>query len=391
MFRFADSLECEDIENFGLFLRGSSDCDRWSKASRPKDSVQSRLYRLKLSLAKRGRPSGLESFTPANLRHTTALDPRAFEGFDVINIHYIGGLLWNIDELFQLVPKETKLFVTMHDLNFITGGCHYPDGCSAYLNGCERCPQLPGVGGASLCRRSFEIKAQTYASRDFSIIAPSKWLYNCATQSRLGSFAKQIELIRNPFRLSRSLLSRQECRANNFSDVKEKWIVLVIAQNPNIARKGFALVVDILKKNLLDSAHFVMMGSEIDFAHPRLPQLGFVSDRDKIRRIYASANVLALPSIEENLAQTGLEALREGTPVVCFENTGPQDYTIEGETGVVCPQPTSGSLAEGLLRCLSSPMLASQEHVRAVFKRLYDKEYKPEVVRRNYSTLFQKS
>lgn len=50
-----------------------------------------------------------------------------------------------------------------------------------------------------------------------------------------------------------------------------------------------------------------------------------------------SADIFILPSLEEGMARTALEAMACGLPVILTPNTGASDMVVEGETGSVVP------------------------------------------------------
>jgi len=50
-----------------------------------------------------------------------------------------------------------------------------------------------------------------------------------------------------------------------------------------------------------------------------------------------SADVFVLPSLEEGLARTALEALASGLPLIVTPNTGVNDFVVEGQSGSVVP------------------------------------------------------
>ncbi len=60
---------------------------------------------------------------------------------------------------------------------------------------------------------------------------------------------------------------------------------------------------------------------------------GFVRDPHKQSLIYSAADLFVMPSLEDNLPQTGIEAMACGTPVVGSKNTGLSesiDHRING-------------------------------------------------------------
>ena len=72
------------------------------------------------------------------------------------------------------------------------------------------------------------------------------------------------------------------------------------------------------------------------------PSLGH---EDLARRL-KSADLFILPSLEEGLVRTGLEAMACGIPVILTPNTGSSDYVTEGVNGSVVPIRNATAIAE---------------------------------------------
>ena len=72
------------------------------------------------------------------------------------------------------------------------------------------------------------------------------------------------------------------------------------------------------------------------------PSLGHV---DLARRL-KSADLFLLPSLEEGLVRTALEAMACGVPVILTPNTGSSDYVTEGVNGSVVPIRDASAIAE---------------------------------------------
>lgn len=82
----------------------------------------------------------------------------------------------------------------------------------------------------------------------------------------------------------------------------------------------------------------------------RLVMLGFVNQSD-LPRLYAGADVLALPSESETWGFAAHEALAAGTPVVATETVGcAPDLVVPGASGEVVPVGEIGALAAALAR-----------------------------------------
>lgn len=388
MLRIVDALECNDIRNSGCHFHGESPNHRWTKLSAPRRDLSHPFFRMQLSRAKKARPKGCESFTPTNPRRTLRIPNSLINDKDIVNFHFLGGQIWDQVRLLESIPKQCRIVITMHDMHQVTGGCHYSNGCEKYKSRCDSCPQLPGRFGDWICESSFKEKQQIFMDREITLITPSTWLEQVTQESAIGKSANRIVKIGYPFPEMPAPIPREEARKKlNLASTKEK-LILLVAEDLNNRRKGTYLLLEGLKMNRLPGCRILLLGKEIEIDDPRVQQLGYIADPVRLRSAYAAADLLCLPSIEENLAQTGMESLAEGTPVVCFAGTGPADYVIQNETGLQADRKDPDELAETILRALNQESLSNQDSVIKAYSTLYSTFYSKTKVKDLYRNLY---
>ena len=70
-----------------------------------------------------------------------------------------------------------------------------------------------------------------------------------------------------------------------------------------------------------------------------LLQLGYIADAERQSLVYSAADIVVVPSLEDNLPNVGLKAMACGTPVVGFDIGGSPDFVRPGETGLLARPP----------------------------------------------------
>jgi len=87
----------------------------------------------------------------------------------------------------------------------------------------------------------------------------------------------------------------------------------------------------------------------------RVHHLGVVQGDAALARAYAAAELFVLPSLEDNLPNTALEAMAVGIPVVAFEVGGIPDIVDNGQNGLLARAGRPDELARAILRMVAEP------------------------------------
>ena len=303
------------------------------------------------------RPQGLETFTDAE--SAVRLEQVAkVRDADVINLHWIAGL---VDfGTAQLALSGRPHVWTLHDMHAFTGGCHYSMGCDRYRTSCGACPALGSSQENDLSRSVWKTKDALYERINAHIVTPSRWLAETArSSSLLGRFPVHHIPYGLPTDIYKPHHGEDARRLLNLSP--SDHVVLFGAQRVSNTRKGFVYLVDAIQHLVKqgDGAPivFATFGNEpppVKLPSPyRMVHLGSVGDEQMLAKVYSAADLFVIPSIEDNLPNTVIEAMSCGTPVVGFSVGGIPDMVEHKVTGFLASPFEAGELAEGIRWVLS--------------------------------------
>jgi glycosyltransferase involved in cell wall biosynthesis len=279
---------------------------------------------------------------------------------DVIHAHWIGDGFLPIDWL----AKTGKPFVwTMHDMWPFTGGCHYSQDCTRFRKGCGACPQLDSDNAQDLSYRSAKGKAKAWGSTNKGVfVTPSKWLAEVAKESAVLKHAR-VDVIPNGIDGSLFKPGDRNTVRSKFSLAQDEKIVLTGAIGAvRDERKGFHLLKAALHS--LSAAHradkwrLVVFGAdsgpgEAEMGIP-VTYLGSVHDERELPAAYQAADLFVLPSLQDNLPNTVVEALACGIPVVGFRSSGLATMITDGKTGKLATPFSTASLADALFEVMAT-------------------------------------
>jgi glycosyltransferase involved in cell wall biosynthesis len=269
--------------------------------------------------------------------------------YDIIHLHWVGSGFIPINYF----NKFNKPIVwTLHDSWAFTGGCHIPFDCYRYLESCGNCPQLRSGKNMDLSYRIWQKKRRNWKLININLVTPSNWLAECAKKSALF-FDQPVEVIPNGLDLSlykpiNKKFAREVLRLPN--DYK---IILFGAMNSTSDyNKGFHFLQPSLKKLSLCNTEIVIVGSgepqnRPDFGFPS-QYFGRINDDYSMVLLYSAADLVVVPSIQENLPNMIMEALACGTPCVAFKVGGISDLITHKQNGYLAQPFEVEELAYGM-------------------------------------------
>lgn len=383
------------VESTVFFSDGEPRGAGWRREIGPaRKTLRSRILRLLLSLARRART---EQFTLSHCGVRATL-PGNLSDCDILQIHWLGDHLLDLDHLSSALRTGLPVVWRLADLNAITAACHYPGDCRQYLDpaGCKRCPFLaPGLGDL-LTRGSNAAKARFFQKHPVHLVAISDWELDLARRSALGRLARSISLIYNPFTPAsgKEPPAREEARRRLGFEEGFRWICYG-AENAGNARKGiddFIAAVPILRARRPDLRFAVVGGGE---NHPALralaPGLDLLGrlEPERLDLVLAACDVFAMPTREEALGQMGLEAIAQGTPTVCYANSGPCSYVVDGVTGRQVASRGPAAFAEGVLDVLAEPRRYAQASVRSAYLGALQEKFSAQGQTDRYVSLYR--
>jgi len=302
-----------------------------------------------------------------------------FDGFepDVLHPHWIGdGFL----SLRRLADSGKPVVWTLHDMWAFTGGCHYSRDCDQFMKGCGACPQLGSTNLQDLSARSAIRKAQAWSAISGTLVSPSPWLAEAARRSVVFRTAR-VDVIPNG--LDGNLFTpgdRSESRRQLGLKSDERILLAGAVGAVKDERKGFSLLIEAIKACVAEGStekwRLLVFGAEIGPGQEAIgipvTYCGTVHDERDLPRIYRAADVYTLPSLQDNLPNTVVEAFACGTPVVAFRAGGLANMIGDGITGRLAEPYSTQSFAAALRDVLAAPAPDRwRKACREEFERVY--------------------
>jgi len=281
---------------------------------------------------------------------------------DVIYIHWVQLGFFSFKSFEKLFKLNKKIIIVLHDMWFMTGGCHYAVDCDQFLDSCDTCPIFKNDASIAFSQHKRKSKLISDYSNKIEFITPSLWLKKLGLQSTILKNQK-IHFIPNYFESSSFKPSSKVEARSLLSIDQNKLVVCFGAVNISSVYKGWKYLkeaflylkeyysYDQLEVVIFGNGDYEEFKSSIDY---KIHYLGYIEEEEKIALAYKCADVFVIPSILDNQPTTIVESMHCGIPVVGFDLCGIPEMIDHKKSGYIAEAYNSFDLANGIRFCLDN-------------------------------------
>lgn len=280
---------------------------------------------------------------------------------DAFVLHWVSGFVDYAATLPTLARRAPLVWV-LHDQNPFTGGCHYDAGCGTWTSGCGACPQLGSRAVDDLTAQIWRRKRALFDSLPddaLHIVTQCEWMADGVRASLLRRFPLSVI----PPAVDTDVFApRDRARVRAALGIPDgAFVALFIATSIANQRKGVHHVRQAFAAWSGGGPLLLTVGrGEPGALSERHRHLGAIEDDARLAELYSAADVLVVPSSQDNMPMTVLEAMACGTPVVGFAAGGLNDLVRPGETGTLVAAGDAGALRLALETLWRDPMRQSR-------------------------------
>jgi glycosyltransferase involved in cell wall biosynthesis len=307
---------------------------------------------------------------------------KMFKEADIIHLHWVAGFL-DYPSFFSKCKKPVVW--TLHDMAPFTGGYHYVGYDLSFEESRKEVPHF-SEKQSQLLNEYLTVKKSSLSKFDrLSIVAPSQWLLNISSKSELFSRFSHSHI---PYGLSNQTFCYQDAleAKTKLNLPSDKKILLFVSDSISNPRKGMKILLEALKDIEMDAIQLCCVGKvQESYEQDGLKVFGNIQDPNQLATIYAAADLFVIPSLEDNLPNTVLEALMCGTPVLGFPIGGIPEMVIPGENGFLASEVS----VEGLSKALQFSIENLNQLDRKEISNKAKSKYSSEIQAKKYLQLYQ--
>ena len=295
---------------------------------------------------------------------------------DLLHLHWLGNQTLSIEEIGRL---QMPLVWTLHDQWAFCGAEHYTNppvlgeaesSDERFALGYTPESRLAHEGGPDLNRITWLRKKAAWL-QPIHIVCPSNWLAECARRSALMS-SWPISVIPYPVDLN-IWAPWDQAQARELLGLPQDRPLALFGADGGAGdpRKGADLLVEAMRGLHLNISGTQLADLELLIYGQSPPDnppvtgfpihyVGRINDDLRLRLLYAAVDVFVIPSRQDNLPNTGIEAHACGTPVVAFRTGGLVDIVEDRVTGALAKPFDPVSLADAIRWVLENPQRRRQ-------------------------------
>ena len=296
--------------------------------------------------------------------------------YDVINVQWASYLV-SLSEIHALAKSGKKILFTLHDFHYITGGCHYPAGCTGFMKNCVACPQVnEKILSPQTVVATNKLKRDIFSYPNVHLSAPSQFIVDNAIRSEIVP-AERAHVLRNAY----APVCEFEAKGNS----KDKAILL-IADSFDEQRKGLALAVDSLKIATQDfkkndskvTLHLVggldrEVIQRLNASDIKVITHGHIKDHDKLVEIFKQCEFILSCSYEDNWPNILVEAGSYGCVPIVGKWHGCEEFIQKFQCGFVAdsylPEAFAQAIKDAMFSILTSDVISAYVNdIRSVHK-----------------------
>lgn len=271
---------------------------------------------------------------------------------DLVHIHWINRGFMKLSDLKKL---NVPVLITMHDMWYFTGGCHYALNCDAFYDKCGQCPRMHSTDETDASTMLQNIKQKEYDGVNLNFIAPSTWMLD---QARQSSLLRNHNVVNLPNGIDEGVFRYKPDVKQKLGLPADKKLVLFGAVDATSDKiKGFSLLNKALCYLNSNEYELIVLGGakQVVFENKDLKvhNIGFVEEDGRLVQYLSAADVVVVPSLAENLSNMIMESLACSRPVVAFATGGNADMIRHQENGYLAVKGDCYDLANGIRWCTS--------------------------------------
>ena len=300
-----------------------------------------------------------------------------FEWADIIHLHWVPEFI-DYPTFFKNTKKP--IVWTLHDKHPTVGLSHYQSDFFAL-------PEVYNKIDDIVVK--IKTKALKNAKSSIYIVAISKMMQDICAKSPITK-GRATTLVHNGVDEKIFFPHNRQIARNKYNISVNATVFMFSSYNIWDKNKGLDRVIVAIESLALPDTYLICIGEDegrkIQQSSINIIQTGKIDNQDKIAELYSASDFFLLSSYEETFAQTPLESMACGTPVISTPCSGATDL-IRCFNGIICKGYDSKEIADGIKQALEYQQ--NQRYSVSIIRDYIIKNYSYDIISNQYINLYK--
>lgn len=277
---------------------------------------------------------------------------------DIVHLHWLSDHFFDYQAFFKDSDLSKPVVWRLPDMNPVTGGCHFSGECQNFQHTCGKCPAIGSTDANDISHTIFmrKLDALSCYRGPIEFVATCEWMKNIIAASTIGK--------NHPINVIYNSVDTDIFSPANSSSFKQQYgieeqdpVLMMTAANLSAPRKGAQTFIQALQV-MPDQTFSVMLAGNVapNFTIKQPTHIiGEISDADTMAQAYNAADIVVVPSLQDNLPNVILEALSCGKTIVAANTGGISELIKHGENGYLFSPGNAEELKSILSQLVHSP------------------------------------
>ena len=251
---------------------------------------------------------------------------------DVIYIHWTQTGFLGINDISAIMGLGKPTILFLHDMWYLTGGCHHSFDCDKWKTDCDSCPLIRRGLAKNYSGKILSRKIHNWHKDNVVVVSPSMWLNGCVMESAVFRGMRSMVIPNMYNDAVFDVLDKQKARQLMGLPADKKLLLFGAVAGSDNPYKGWTYA-DKLMNMFKDKAELVVFGNVLSTDCYVIHPVGKLTDECALSLLYNAVDVYISPTSAESFGQTLVESISCGTRVVAFNVGGVPDIVSHKDNG----------------------------------------------------------
>lgn len=289
---------------------------------------------------------------------------------DIIYVHWTQTGFLSVNDVAAIMNMGKPVILFLHDMWYLTGGCHHSFNCEQWKTDCMYCPLIRRKSMNGFSFKVLSAKLKKWRKDNVVVVSPSKWLDSCVKESAVFRGIRSMVIPNMYNDATFGIIDRSTARRMLGLPENKKLLLFGAIAGSENPYKGWSFA-DKIMNIYKDKAELVVFGNVVTTDSYVIHPVGKLTDECALALLYNAVDVYISPTLAESFGQTLVESISCGTRVVAFNVGGVPDIIDHKQNGYLAESGNLDDFVEGVEWALGEISLTERNEMHKIISNKF--------------------